>query len=60
MATEFEVYKKDAMQAATDLKYGHKVVTKIASAKNEAEVCRIMYNARNKKIELEKMYGGIL
>ena len=58
MATEFEVYKKDAMQAATDLKYGHKVVTKTASAKNEAEVCRIMYNARNEKIKRQEMYGG--
>nr|DAL32298.1 MAG TPA_asm: hypothetical protein [Caudoviricetes sp.] len=60
MATEpeFEVYKKNAMRAAAELQYGHKVVAKIANAKNEAEVCRILHTARNKKIELEETYGG--
>lgn len=55
---EFYTYKKEAMRAAAELQYGHKVVAKISNAKNEAEICRILNTARNKKIELEEMYGG--
>lgn len=59
MVTEpcFESYRRDAIIAARELLYGPVVVAKLKKAKTEGEVCRIMRDARNKKIDLTEMFG---
>ena len=42
-------YKKQAMIAAEDLRYGNEVIEKIKAAKNDAEIERIMNTARHAK-----------
>ena len=42
-------YKKQAMIAAEDLRYGNEVIEKIKAAKNDAEIERIMNMARHAK-----------
>lgn len=54
----FKAYQEDAIQAAEELMYGHKVIAKLKKAKTEGEVCRIMMAARHEKIERQEMYGG--
>lgn len=56
--TPFKTYQKDAIRAAEELMYGDKIIARLEKAKTEGEVCRIMATARNKKIELQEMYGG--
>lgn len=51
MNEEFETYKKDAINAAKDLRYGKTVVNKIRAAKNEAEIQRIMITERHKRLD---------
>ena len=42
-------YRKQAMTAAKDLCYGNEVIEKIKAAENDAEIERIMNNARHEK-----------
>ena len=42
-------YRKDAIKAAKELKYGSNVIQKIKEAKNDAEIERIMNAARHEK-----------
>ena len=42
-------YRKQAMTAAEDLRYGNEVIEKIKAAKNDAEIERIMNMARHAK-----------
>lgn len=51
MDYDFKEYKKDAVKAAKDLKYGNSAVKKIKEAKNEAEIQRIMITERHKQLE---------
>ncbi len=51
MDEEFKTYKKDAIKAAKDLRYGWAVVDKIKSAKSEAEIQRIMTTERHKRLD---------
>lgn len=51
-------YKEEAIVAAEELYYGPKVINKIKKAKTDEEVCRIMIEARRKKIEHTEKYGG--
>lgn len=43
------ITKKQAMIAAEDLRYGNEVIEKIKAAKSDAEIERIMNNARHEK-----------
>lgn len=40
-------YKKNAIQAAKDLHYSDKVISKLYNAETDEEVSRIMYDARH-------------
>lgn len=44
-----ENYKKQAMIAAKDLRYGNEVIEKIKAAKSDAEIERIMNAARHER-----------
>ena len=44
-------YRKNAIRAAKDLKYGEDVVKRIEQAKTDSEIQRIMTSARRKSIE---------
>ena len=46
-------YKQDAIQAATDLRYGFKVVQAIQNAETHGEVQRIMIAARHAKFGID-------
>ena len=48
---DFKAYKKDAMDAARDLKYGKEVISMIKAAKTEAEIQRVMVTARHKQLD---------
>ena len=54
----FKTYQEDAIQAAKELMYGDKVIARLKKAKTEADICRIMATARNKKTKRQEMYGG--
>lgn len=43
-------YQKQAIEAATDLGYGVRVIWKIENAKSDAEISRIMKTAREQKL----------
>lgn len=51
MDEEFKTYRKDAIRAAKDLRYGDDVVNKIKSAATEAEIQRVMVTARHKQLD---------
>lgn len=51
-------YKEEAIVAAEELLYGPAVIAKLKKAKTDGEVCRIMMDARRKKIEHAEKYGG--
>lgn len=40
-----ELYRKEAVQAAKDLCYPHKILGLLAIAESENEICRIMHSA---------------
>lgn len=42
-------YKRWAIRAAKELRYGKKVVDKLKKATSDNEITRIMYSARNAK-----------
>lgn len=44
--TEKASYRKDALTAAKDLRYGPEVISEILNAKTDAEIERIMNTAR--------------
>ena len=44
-------YRDNAIKAAKDLKYGKDVIERIKTAKTEAEIERIMINARKEKFK---------
>lgn len=44
-------YRDNAIKAAKDLFYPKEVIEKVKAAKSEAEVCRIMANARREKFK---------
>ena len=46
MGEALEVYKRFAIKAANDLKYGKAVISKIKNAETESEVIRTMVQAR--------------
>lgn len=53
-----EKYRRDAMEAAKDLRYGPEVVERIKNAKTDREIERIMITARHEQMEREnKLYG---
>ena len=51
MDEEFKTYKKDAVKAAEELRYGDNVVNRIKVAKTEAEIQRIMTTERHKRLD---------
>lgn len=51
MDEEFKTYKKDAVKAAKELRYGDNVVNRIKAAKTEAEIQRIMVTERHKRFD---------
>ena len=51
MDEEFKTYKKDAVKAAEELRYGDNVVNRIKAAKTEAEIQRVMVTARHKQLD---------
>lgn len=51
MDEEFKTYKKDAVKAAEELRYGDNVVNRIKAAKTEAEIQRIMTTERHKRLD---------
>lgn len=44
---EFKRYKKQAVEAATDLGYDKMIVTRLRNARNSAEITNIMNTARS-------------
>lgn len=48
---DFKNYKKNAIKAAKELKYGMIVVARIKAAKTEAEIQRIMVTERHKRLD---------
>lgn len=50
----FKQVKKDRIKMARDLCYGPKIIQKLEAAENEAELTRIMRDARKEKINEEK------
>ena len=48
-----ETYRRNAIAAAVDLKYGFPVVKEIQNAKTHGEIQRIMINARHKKFGID-------
>lgn len=51
MNEEFKTYKKDAIKAAKELRYGRIVVDRLKAAKTEAEIQRIMTTERHKRLD---------
>lgn len=51
MDEEFKTYKKDAVKAAEELRYGDNVVNRIKATKTEAEIQRIMTTERHKRLD---------
>lgn len=42
-------YKKEALEAARDLRYSREVINKIREAKSDNEISRIMKSARERR-----------
>ena len=52
-------YKRRAIRAAKELRYGKKVVDKLKKATSDNEITRIMYSARNAEWSGKERYNNI-
>ena len=51
MSEALKRYRKEAKQAAIDLRYGEEIINAIRKAKSESEICNIMVSARRTKLK---------
>lgn len=49
-------YRKDAIKAARDLRYGDEVIEKLKAAESDSEITRIMKDARKKRFRMDEEF----